>query len=53
MKKILEQYEKLYFQILNELVKKDISSKERATLIEMLYNIEININQAKLTLNIK
>ena len=47
MKKILEQYQTLYHQIIHELAINGLSSKERRILIEMLYNTEINIQQAK------
>lgn len=53
MKAILESYKTLYTQILEELAKNGLTEKERRTLIEMLYNTNINITQAKNTLNNK
>ena len=51
MRKILETYKILYHQIIDDLAKNNISSEERRLLIVMLYNTEINIQQANNVLN--
>ena len=51
MNSILQSYKDLYNQILGELAANNLTHNERKTLIEMLYNTEMNIHQAKTRIN--